>query len=56
MKISTTVGTRPQFIKSTLITRGFQRNDTAKEVIIRIGQHFDQNMSDIAHRKMPRTK
>jgi UDP-GlcNAc3NAcA epimerase len=46
MKIATVVGARPQFIKSTLISRTLQK-ENVEEIIIHTGQHFDYNMSDI---------
>lgn len=47
MKISTVLGTRPQFVKAAAVSREFAKYDHIKEVIIHTGQHYDQNMSNI---------
>ena len=47
MKILTVVGARPQFIKSSVVSRAIARTDGIEEVILHTGQHFDSNMSDV---------
>lgn len=51
MKIVTIVGARPQFIKASVLSRIFVKNNI-KEIIIHTGQHFDVNMSDIFFEQM----
>ena len=57
MKIVTIIGARPQFIKSSSLSRVFVRHNNdmvnsdnnlfINEVIIHTGQHYDKKMSDI---------
>lgn len=47
MKILTTIGARPQFIKASVVSKALQKRPALQEVILHTGQHFDQNMSDI---------
>ena len=46
MKICTIVGTRPQFIKSVLVSRELKARGI-EEVLIHTGQHHDHEMSQI---------
>lgn len=46
IKIVTIVGTRPQFIKMTLISNLFKKHNI-NEIVIHSGQHYDHNMSEI---------
>jgi UDP-N-acetylglucosamine 2-epimerase len=46
MKLITIFGTRPQFIKSCLISKKLKENKI-NEVLIHTGQHYDKNMSSI---------
>ena len=45
MKIVTVIGARPQFIKAAVVSR-LLRN-SATEILVHTGQHYDYNMSDI---------
>ena len=50
-KIVTILGARPQFIKSSAVSRQILKHnkkfDSLKEIIIHTGQHFDERMSNI---------
>lgn len=46
MKIITVLGARPQFIKSSVVSRAFKLAGL-NELIVHTGQHFDKNMSDV---------
>ncbi len=47
LKILTVVGARPQFIKSSAISREIAKRDSLTEYVIHTGQHYDELMSDI---------
>lgn len=47
MKLVTVVGARPQFIKSSTVSRVLACRTDVKEVLIHTGQHYDKNMSDV---------
>lgn len=48
MKIATIVGARPQFIKSSIVSRAIQQHPMdIKERIVHTGQHYDSSMSGI---------
>ncbi len=51
MKIVTVIGARPQFIKSSGVTRAF-KDYGVEEVVINTNQHFDENMSRIFFQQM----
>src|SRR5690554_5846944 len=44
--ILTVIGARPQFIKSSVVSRALS-DANMEEYILHTGQHFDENMSDI---------
>lgn len=46
MKIVTIVGARPQFIKSSIVSKKLKEKGI-EEIYIHTGQHYDKNMSDI---------
>ena len=45
MKVVTVVGARPQFIKAAVVSRLLR--ESAEEILVHTGQHYDYNMSDI---------
>ena len=47
MKIVTIVGARPQFIKSSIVSKAIKKFSELEEISIHTGQHFDENMSNI---------
>jgi len=55
MKLITIFGTRPQFIKSCLLSKKIKENKI-NEIIIHTGQHYDNNMSDIFFKGLNLTK
>jgi len=46
-KILTIIGTRPQFIKATAISRVIADCEGVREIIVHTGQHFDPEMSEV---------
>ena len=46
-KILHIIGTRPQYIKSSILIKKISKNKRFKNIIIDTFQHFDKNMSDI---------
>lgn len=47
MKLITIIGARPQFIKSSIVSKSIAQIKDLDEIIIHTGQHFDRIMSDI---------
>ena len=47
MKIITILGARPQFIKSSIVSKAIEKFNEFEEIIIHTGQHFDANMSNV---------
>ena len=56
MKILTIIGTRPQFIKSAIVSQKIKDSDKLTEVIIHTGQHFEKEMSNIFFNEMNLSK
>lgn len=52
MKIVTIVGARPQFIKSSALSRAIGNDSEFEEILVHTGQHYDENMSDIFFREL----
>ncbi len=59
MKIFTTVGARPQFIKAAVVSRAIEihnqtvsNGESIEEVLVHTGQHYDENMSDVFFQEM----
>ena len=52
MKIVTIIGARPQFIKASILSLEFSKDQSIEEIIIHTGQHFDHNMSQIFFEEM----
>ena len=52
MKIVTIIGARPQFIKSSILSKAITKHSEINEVIIHSGQHFDSNMSEVFFKEM----
>ncbi len=46
-EIVTVPGERLQFIKASVVAEALRSNGTLEEVLVRTGQHFDPNMSDV---------
>ena len=56
MKLITIIGARPQFIKSSIVSKSIFQIKGIDETIIHTGQHFDRNMSDIFFDELQITK
>ena len=52
MKIVTIIGARPQFIKASVLSLEFSKDQSIQEIIVHTGQHFDHNMSKIFFEEM----
>ncbi|MCL2156459.1 MAG: UDP-N-acetylglucosamine 2-epimerase (non-hydrolyzing) [Methanobrevibacter sp.] len=54
MNIITIIGARPQFIKSSVLSRFIHENKSfgINEVVIHTGQHYDKNMYDVFFKEM----
>ena len=56
MKIFTMVGTRPQFIKASVLSKEIEKTINTEqpisEILIHTGQHYEPNMSDIFFNEM----
>lgn len=50
-QIATIVGTRPNFIKSTLLSQSFRRNGIG-EALIHTGQHYDFELSQVFFKEL----
>lgn len=47
MKLLTVIGARPQFIKSSMISKEIAATHGVEEILVHTGQHFDKNMSEV---------
>jgi UDP-GlcNAc3NAcA epimerase len=54
IKILTIIGTRPQIIKASAISRTIKKyhKDTIQEIIVHTGQHYDANMSEVFFKEL----
>ncbi len=50
MKCVTVVGTRPEFIQTSLVSRSIRERDT--EIFVNTGQHYDDAMSQVFFREL----
>ena len=55
-KVLTVIGTRPQYIKSCLVSKELKKTNYFKEVIIDTGQHYDYEMSRVFLKELKLTK
>jgi len=46
-KIITIIGTRPQFIKASIISEEIKKESLLNEIILNTGQHYNENMSKL---------
>ena len=46
-RILTILGTRPQFIKASVVSREIFKTLNIEEIVVHTGQHFDANMSEV---------
>jgi UDP-GlcNAc3NAcA epimerase len=51
MKIVTIIGTRPQFVKASVISKALRQADH-EEILVNTGQHYDDNMAHIFFEEM----
>ena len=48
IKVITIIGARPQFIKSSAMSRAFKQScESVVEILVHTGQHYDENMSKV---------
>ncbi|MCP5064618.1 MAG: UDP-N-acetyl glucosamine 2-epimerase [Ignavibacteriae bacterium] len=52
MNILTIIGTKPQFIKASIVSRFIEDKQCITEKIIHNGQHFDDSMSALFFQQM----
>ena len=51
-KILTVLGARPQFIKSSMVSREIASTSDLTEVLLHTGQHYDENRSEIFFKEL----
>nr|WP_288009574.1 UDP-N-acetylglucosamine 2-epimerase (non-hydrolyzing) [Kyrpidia sp.] len=47
MKIVTVIGTRPQFVKASVVSLALSQENWVTELLVETGQHYDRNMSTL---------
>ena len=50
-KLTSIIGTRPQFIKASTVSRRL-KGTSIQETILHTGQHYDEYMSDVFFKEM----
>lgn len=51
-KILTVVGARPQFVKAAVVSKALSTFESAREVMVHTGQHYDEMMSGVFFREL----
>lgn len=51
-RIITIVGTRPQFVKASVVSLAIKKLPDIEEILLHTGQHFDENMSEVFFKEL----